>query len=77
MLCLLPLWLRKYCESLPSLLNARRPGSPPGASSFTTWAPIHARYCVAVGPASHWVKSSTRDRVEYWHGHRPPRVTSS
>src|SRR5262249_32904622 len=40
---------------------SRRPGSPVrGFSIFTTSAPSHARASVHEGPASNWVKSTTR-----------------
>src|SRR5262249_28945983 len=40
---------------------SRRPGSPVrGFSTFTTSAPSHARASVHEGPASNWVKSTTR-----------------
>src|SRR5678816_1143539 len=41
--------------------RSRRPGSPVfGFSTFTTSAPSQARASVQDGPASNWVKSTTR-----------------
>src|SRR5437870_13399703 len=52
----------KYQGSLSGLPGCRRrPGSPrPGFSILTTSAPSHARLSVQDGPASNWVKSTTR-----------------
>src|SRR5256885_12489223 len=40
--------------------SAVRPCSPEGGSILTTSAPSHASICVALGPASYCVRSSTR-----------------
>src|SRR5204863_5653924 len=52
----------KYQGSLSGLPGCRRrPGSPrPGFSILTTSAPSQARLSVQDGPASNWVKSTTR-----------------
>src|SRR5206468_5106993 len=52
---------RKNHASSPRLSeSAVRPCSPEGGSILTTSAPSHASICVALGPASYCVKSSTR-----------------
>src|SRR6516165_8755845 len=58
---LLALNSRKYGSSLSALPPSALPGSPPpGFSSFTTSAPSQASASVQDGPASNWVRSSTR-----------------
>src|SRR5205823_10879310 len=52
---------RKNHESSPRLSErAVRPCSPTGVSILMTSAPSHPSICVQLGPASYWVRSSTR-----------------
>src|SRR6478609_8265227 len=62
--------------ALPPGAPVRRPGSPRGGSTLTTSAPSHARYWQQDGPASYWVKSSTRMPSSAGIVH-PPDLSSS
>src|ERR1041385_4847188 len=56
----------------------RRPGSPLfGFSILTTSAPSHASASVQVGPASNWVKSTTRTPLRQLSGAKFPLILKS
>src|SRR5688572_3766056 len=58
---LLELRSRKNHASSPRLSeSAVRPASPPGGSTLMTSAPSQASIWVQDGPASYWVRSTTR-----------------
>src|SRR5947199_9698565 len=53
----------------------RRPGSPLfGFSILTTSAPSHAKASVQVGPASNWVRSTTRTPCRQLRGAKFPLI---